>query len=1265
MANNISYSNFMNSKFDWTIDLDYEKYEKIINNFLGSIPYVVAHEYARLWDLLKSGQPFGAVIKLKDTIETITKFLVLSECAKMIYYDYRTKNEIEILKILTEKKLLLSHWDIMIEHLIVLDKLDETTKKLLTATHRILGYNGHNALEWRNRVLGHGALGYADNDEYKGEFFKFFNIITDYLYDNVIYLSDIVIRIRYMNKNTMIDEVLTGINMLNDHKEAPENSLYISDKSGRLIPLFPFLLFYKSDIFYFDSFSSSPKCLDLISYTLGEKIEIRKNSEIFYVYEHISKIHKICQNDSKKMKITSSIMEDEISFDDEIYLVEVEKLLLENCSIQDSIKVTFLENWLRNLVKKYTKGIFLFQAKAETGKTTAVMQLAGIINNRITISNTTIKAIFINDSTNNDVGYIIDAIENTFITTCDGNILLRQREKAFINRNANGKEAAINFAKYLITMKNKLQKVNRCDKKLLLIIDGIDELSEYKNRFYDFLPSEDLLDNDIYILVTSRTNNEINADKAERIGNIHFTEILDKGHDLVNDYGKMHFDYVKKKLPLIDNEIICEIINISNSSFLMVHLIVFLYEEDILKTEDIQNLKNLNDILIKYIEFLCEIYSTEKDMLVRVLYLLCHVKEEINCRGLSFDIGDTEASFRVIGILQDLRGVISVTHNEENYYSIKHTDLKVAITNLIQTWDFTEIIRKELVEYWHGTLQDITNWDENALYEGLDLKKESDIEEYYQRVDNMQQYSEGQISFLYTFFNNRLYLENEKIWEDVFSHFPFSIILLIMAGGANNRFEKLEEFPVRCRILKVMIDILTNQKNKIYDLNISEEKRERELYGNELIILFCRALSDWREWYSSIINTDEYNDFCCEKSYIHEVYNNLNEEYYNMKKTFQEKGNSCYGVWGYNISILIENALNNIINYLIDFYSESENLKTKSENIKTVQADMAINSVKRLDPEMLVFMDEEAIFKEYELLHELLCNGSKEKIVEVKNKIYILKNRLESGGCDNFLWSEIEREELRLKFKLKCLNANFILKLYEEEDIIICGQLRDILIQQIEYLRKNTITRRASDRLHEAVRMCADDMSNYGILQVDDSKLKSKYILKKNTNKQIQICGMAIQLYENITPLMQNYYLLQRFMIITRYSIYLSWVNDSRISTYLDWYLENKEKIHNLVKVDRGLISSKVKESAQVMDDFIISKNYKKLDKEIYEMTITEEKGYILARCPMKFTTTKVIKKEDYYEIQFNRKKCLECTIMSCEAYNHQGKVHSKYNNYV
>lgn len=263
----------VSDKYDWTIKDDGTPLEWLSKEELSEFPYLIAHEYDRIRDLLESNQPYGAIMQLKDTYETLAKYSVLLETARIYNKKAKCDKEVIIIKELTEKLLLLSNWEKLMEKIITLDDVNDNIRDVMIDLSEILKSSGQvKFIEWRNRILGHGALGHIESSKYKNEFINMLEHLTNHLKQYAA---------QYRQINVFIGDCkLTGIKLNDNFKNSPVDCLTTgTDKQNVKTELFPFLIFKNSDIYFFDSFDSSSKSTDLLSYPIGDKLKIRKKND--------------------------------------------------------------------------------------------------------------------------------------------------------------------------------------------------------------------------------------------------------------------------------------------------------------------------------------------------------------------------------------------------------------------------------------------------------------------------------------------------------------------------------------------------------------------------------------------------------------------------------------------------------------------------------------------------------------------------------------------------------------------------------------------------------------------------------------------------------------------------------------------------------------------------------------------------------------------------------------------------------------------------
>ncbi|MCB1318210.1 MAG: hypothetical protein KDK27_19725 [Leptospiraceae bacterium] len=120
-------------------------------------PAVIAHEYWRLYDLLKEKQVYGALLQIKDLFEVILKMPVLVHAA-CLFRKERDSGENRLLLALLDK-LSLGTWLGIGRQMYNQLELPDSAADIDEHLKAVLGlFEKHKIVSWRNDVIGHGAL---------------------------------------------------------------------------------------------------------------------------------------------------------------------------------------------------------------------------------------------------------------------------------------------------------------------------------------------------------------------------------------------------------------------------------------------------------------------------------------------------------------------------------------------------------------------------------------------------------------------------------------------------------------------------------------------------------------------------------------------------------------------------------------------------------------------------------------------------------------------------------------------------------------------------------------------------------------------------------------------------------------------------------------------------------------------------------------------------------------------------------------------------
>lgn len=619
---------------------------------LSICPSVIAHEYSRVKELLDS-QDYGAMMELKDTAESIVKLYTIIGMCSILEKGTKTEKDCRFLTEMTTIKLSFGHWaaaarDLIDKHLVNEDSIIDIIEGFYDFVD---SGNRDNIVSWRNRCIGHGALGYAGTEQFKNDFVPAINNISSFLEDNIE-------SIRAISLRTEEGTILRGINAA-DSVVTSSKSVYAVFE-GKSISLYPFLTICDGKIFFYDWFLEDDNQSSRLNYYWNDSIKSKLEDEITAKIAEIHNEYYISSNYHALEKGNSTF-----SKADSSYLIELEELLREKISVKNTLKAKFFETWLNDKIEKKTSRepnhLFLLTAPAAYGKTTCVKQFC-LRKKPLKIQNTTVRLIHLNDSYNSRTEFILQDVELALTHDADGKALLKSNSELVIDRKA--VNPAEEFAAYLSRVKKALSSLGICNDRLLLIIDGIDELTEDAKSFLDYINCEKYLAEDIFILMTSRNRGNGILVKTEAI------------YDAEDDFKILMSEYLRKELPNCSQEYRDSILNMDGINFAFIHLLVTIFDDsDYLKADSVE-MRHVG-IVIKYMKKLEMLYGTKylKDFL-SILYLLAYSDVPLSISDLRMLTMNSISEFAIVGILNDMAGIITCDHSTENKYSMIHKYMK-------------------------------------------------------------------------------------------------------------------------------------------------------------------------------------------------------------------------------------------------------------------------------------------------------------------------------------------------------------------------------------------------------------------------------------------------------------------------------------------------------------------------------------------------------------------------------------------------------------
>ena len=440
--------------------------------FFDKLPTFIAHEYRRLWLMTRRPNVFCMVYQLKDVGEVLMKFPVLCAAAYL--------NNDAVSAKLVEKTLSIGDWQRICQFLT--EKYDgkprfelpDCLRNILTGINQV--YNDTNIANYRNDYLGHGAMGFEDNQGYRDFGEKLINAISAYL---AKVLPD------YAQLKVTVDGTdFIGWRVPKGYSHEAEPVLHIE---GREIPLYPYMAnSEKHGILFFDYYkpTKNNQLANGLNYVKGGG---RKSFVAPYYCEVYGRqCGSALQNGGNHMEMTT---------EDSVSTPEIEKVLKELNEADNFVRPEYLINWLGGKLKDGKGSVQLLMMERGMGKTAFSYAVASCT---VKYDDVFACAYYCGQS-----GMRSDFVSgiNTALTT--DLVQVQEGPDKFVLLEKSAEDKPANMLASLKYFRDK-----HADKhgksKLLLIIDGMDELPLESAGLFDYLPNPADMPDNTYILITTR-----------------------------------------------------------------------------------------------------------------------------------------------------------------------------------------------------------------------------------------------------------------------------------------------------------------------------------------------------------------------------------------------------------------------------------------------------------------------------------------------------------------------------------------------------------------------------------------------------------------------------------------------------------------------------------------------------------------------------------------------------------------------------------------
>lgn len=610
-------------------------------------PSLIRQEYEKCKTELENCSYYGAVFALKDNFECILKLYVLCGAVKL----HREQGQELILKLLCnpQKQPSMGTW---LAELLPLCEEELEGEQEWKQSFSILKkqYQKWNIVKWRNDSVGHGALRLSSDKDFISDLQERFVQLQELLQKLEIYAAQI---------DWGLQEILEP---------------YFTNQDGKLC------------------------CLDGVMH--GKGVWLCYEDGKRYVSEH-KEISGTLKRYYGDLHVSY-----EQGIQDEIYPAEVDAALDAYYKADNYCKPTYMKTWLQGCLDRYDKGVFLLKADRGTGKSAfcyAVDELAG---NKIKLVDTACRTYFCNRTALRNIEDFVMQVSRIFYRTADGQEW-RSRTMQGMKTLQSEQENRQTVMCECLTAGLEFQK-KQGKNKILLILDGLDELTHNNEPILEFIPRAEMLPSNVYILLTVRADQPDNRRIDGWLEQTALTEVK-------------QFDRKEENAALLRNAVIKAASKALTEEQILKTLEVLDYRFSGLKVWESMSAVGLEavfwqntsgDVVTHFLKLLQQYYGQYVERLNLMFCALAMEEIPLDMCTLSVLSGDATLQIGTLAVLYDLKPLYIPEHDRNGglflwKYSEEMQELAVKNKEFLQ----------RLALLWEKMLEDLSQvypWQRNG-----------------------------------------------------------------------------------------------------------------------------------------------------------------------------------------------------------------------------------------------------------------------------------------------------------------------------------------------------------------------------------------------------------------------------------------------------------------------------------------------------------------------------------------------------------------------
>lgn len=635
----------------WLINLSNN--ESLWATELNEVPSMIHFEYAQLKGLAREGQVYGVLLQCKDTYETILKIPVIMALVIIdsvpIYKD--GAEYAEIMKAFLESPMSMGNWDNLARVIVGKNKkllLPESLIEILKRTRKLysteITTTVSNVVNWRNETIGHGALKFQDDVSYQEEVNNLLKLLKEYFDGD----GKFSIKALYGDCYFQCGENKLVAGCYEKNINNVSMSLHVAAQS---FPVANYINDCDLKWYLFESFYRRKNLVKYSSYVDGKNNTVQNKyfSDLFA--KHVLQ-------GSKDSVINSD------------YISREEDLILEYLHMpSDYVAPTRIIELLQEKMEEIEKGVITISMERGTGKSAFSNQMSGLYHPKPLIKNSLSRCYHVSNAALRGLSDLTNSINNGFRHSFNPADDFWGSTEELPSLTLETENPAESMAEFLNFYHEKYRK-----DYTILIIDGIDEITEQAERILDFIPSKDQLDDGVFVVITTRfADEETVKGKSKK----YIEAVLKRAnfslevrrHDEINvELLNQYIDKYIKTFKLVQN--IDKDALIEKSDYRILYLRAYLGISD---RVDLDN-TNETKFIKSYMDYILSFYGISQKQTLKEIVVTIALFPGISIKQYQEYLNCQEITYEFVGLFNDLLPLLTVTHLDgEDAYEFADT----------------------------------------------------------------------------------------------------------------------------------------------------------------------------------------------------------------------------------------------------------------------------------------------------------------------------------------------------------------------------------------------------------------------------------------------------------------------------------------------------------------------------------------------------------------------------------------------------------------